>query len=350
MFSLASLYTYDAGRILLLLLPIWIVITGVTSRNFFAKHKYGLLKIMVAFIVVSAPMIHYAFRHWENFIGRSNFVFVGNQVKQEGNLAPLWTNLKTTALLFTHRAKGNDFFINEPLVDKPVSWLLPIGFAVFLYKILKEKKTAYLFILLWFIFSLLPGVLSLPNGNRTIGAIPTVYFFAAIGLVFLADFAFKFYPKRKVLLSQAIIILFLLFSAFQTYHEYLGPNRREIPGFYPETNVVANYIKTIWDNYDIYLTDNYPRETLTYLLYKKGHDPFDKNYSWLEDRYALPTVARDLNYKGKALFMFAIPENESVAQIILKENPGAERHYLWYINGEIRRKASMVILIPPSVL
>lgn len=357
-----SLYTYDAARILPFFFLFWLILLLLTERNFLKTHFTNLLLMNFSFLLVISPLIIYVIHHWANFTSRADFLFIGHQIDKVGNLIPLWNNLITSALLFNFRANGNDFFIYDPLIDKPLSWLLPIGFSLIFVKIFKDRDTNYLFILLWFLASLIPGILSVPNGNRGIGTVPTVYFFTALGLVFLTDSMSSVLKEGKKLFSHLLITAFLIITALSTYQNYLGPNRKEIPGFYPETFIVAQYIKTIWDKYDIYLTDNYPRETLTCLLYRDGN-PFKKNYAWLENRYTFLNISRNLAClgqqgtvlgtrqpeKGAAFFMFAIPENESLTQTFLKENPNAQKFYLWYDNNNIHRKASLVILVPPKL-
>lgn len=239
---------------------------------------------------------------------------------------------------------------------------MPIGFVLALVKIFKDKRENYGFILLWFLASLIPGILSVPNGNRGIGTVPTVYLLIALGLIFSASLMSRVLKKRRKLFSCLFITTFLLVTALSTYQNYLGPNRKEISGFYPGTFIVTQYIRTIWDKYDVYLTDNYPRETLTYLLYKDD-SPFKKNYTWLENRYAFLEINRNLAHlsqqgavlgakepkKGTAFFMFATPENESLAQTLLNTHPNAQKFYLWYNNSNTHRKASLVILVPAKL-
>lgn len=243
-----------------------------------------------------------------------------------------------------------------------------LGFLILLIMVVKKKSKEHLFVLLWFLFSLIPGMLSSPNGNRAIGAIPSVYFIAALGMVYLSDTFSLFYRQKKLELSFLIISIFLVLSSRLTYLEYFGPNRREVPGLYPETQVVTKYIKSIWDNYDVYLTDNYPRELLTYYLYKEATNPFTKNYTWLKDNTALLNVSREVplqevnvkliphedepelvrekrSDKGKAFIMFANNSNEQVADTIVEENPEASKSYLWYINANIQRKAALVVTV-----
>lgn len=342
--SIVSLYTYDAARAIPILFAIWIVIEFLTRKKFIKTYGKNLIFLFISCIVVSAPMLYYAFNNFENFKSRSDFLFIGHQIEIEGNITPLINNITTSLLLFNDKANGNDFFIFEPLVDFPVSLLIPIGLLITLLIIFTKKNKYYLFMVVWFLVCLLPGILSVPNGNRAIGTIPSVYFFAAVGIWIPAQYLIKKYKDFKSLILIGII-LFCLFSAFGSYRDYLGPQRRELAGFYPETLVTTNYIKTIIDTHDIYLTDNYPRELLTYYLYRGG-DAFVHNYTWVESNYML----LDANKKpgrGIAFFMFAIPENEAVANSLLKKFPKSHKFYLWYDNDNIHRQASLVVKVNP---
>ena len=316
----ATLYTYDAARVLPIFLIFWILYSGRTTLK-------GLGGFAAGFFVTIAPLAFYALGNWANFTSRGQFLFIGHEIERAGNLWPLLHNLRASALLFTHRANGNDFFIDQPLLDPWVRWFFPIGFFVVIWHAFGKGDRRYLFMLLWFFVSLVAGILSVPNGNRAIGAIPAVYFMISAGLVFISQ------QFRK--LAFAIIALVCVTSAFTSYRDYLSPYRHEPPGFYPETLIATNYIRTIWDEYDIYLTDNYPRETLTYLLYRGG-DPFVRTYTWYERNADFLSVA-PRGPKGVAFFMFATPTNERIATLLMDKFPQAEKFYL----GK-----SLVVLVP----
>lgn len=363
--STVSLYTYDAARVVPLFFIFWLIIELLTRRSFLKTYGKHLVFLFVSCFIFSLPMFIYAVNNFENFKSRSDFLFVGNEIEKVGNLSPLLNNINASVFLFNEKANGNDFFIFEPLVDKPVSWLLPFGFIITFYFSIFRKSKKHFFMLCWFIASLIPGILSTPNGNRAIGAIPSVYFFAAVGLLYPLQFISDRLPKYKLkYFTTGLILLFSVYTFFITYRDYLGPKRRELRGFYPETLVTTKYIKTIWDDYDIYLTDNYPRELLTYYLYRKGN-PFVKNYNWIENSTAFlnigtnQTLAGDNNYqnilgestsinkKGLAFFMFATPENELIAKQLMKKYPKSNKFLLWYYNDNIiKRPASLVVLIP----
>lgn len=367
--SISSLYTYDAGRVILFFFIFWIIFSLSSVKKFISTYKKQISFLLISFLITSLPMAFYALGNWQNFTSRSDFLFIGNQVQQTGNLSPLINNVINAFLTFNVAANGNDFFIFRPLVDAPISWLIPIGFIVCLWKIIFKKSLNYFFIMVWFLFSMIPGIFSAPNGNREIGTIPSVFFFAGLGIIFIVDlFDRIFHLGEKVKIMT--IFLFLLTSSLVTYNLYLSKNRLELPGFYPETLVTTNYIKTIWNDYDIYVTDNYPRELLTYYLYRNNQrDTFVRNYVWLDNSLAFlnvqPNIQNDIalteqntggdilgastqKKRGVAFFMFANDFNEQTAREILSRYSNARKFYLLYTDDNINRLASLVILVPPK--
>ncbi len=372
MLSIITFYTYDAGRIFPFLFFFWIFIEFISQKNFIKTYFIQLISLFLAFIVVSLPMIFYAINNWTNFIGRSDYLFVGHQIEKTGNLNPLFENIIKTLLLFNVSANGNDFFIYEPLLDDPAKILFLAGIVLLIFfSIIKGRKN-YFFILCWLIFSLIPGIISSPNGNRTIGAIPAVYFIIALATYSLANFLFYFFNKIKIKTnySTAIIIFVIcVYSISNTYQTYFGPSRRDIVGFYPNTLVTSTYIKTIWDKYDIYLTDNYPRELLTYFLYKNSSpNAFAANYVWLENSNnflaVVPSNYNNLAHntpsdsqvlgaytsldKGLAFFMFDNDVNQEVANQLLKMYPNGQKFYIYNKTRDIYNVSSLVVLIPPN--
>lgn len=347
--GVVSLYTYDGARAVPIFFLIWLFIESFTKKKFIKEYFKNILVLFISAFVISLPMIFYAFNNFENFKSRSDYLFVGHKIQQENSIIPLFESITKTALTFNVNANGNDFFISEPLVDFPLSILVPIGLLISLYFIVLKREKKYLFILIWLATASLPGILSEPNGNRLIGTIPSIYFLCAVGLFFPVTYfisKLKTDKNNKKIISTSVIITFFVYSMLITYNNYLGENRRDLAGFYPETKVTTDYIKTIWLNYDIYLTDNYPRELLTYYLYKPGTNSFNKNYTWLEYNHEFLEVEKNKN-KGIGFFMFNNPENEYIANQLLKKYPGSNRFYIWYQNDNIYRAAALVVLVKP---
>jgi 4-amino-4-deoxy-L-arabinose transferase-like glycosyltransferase len=340
-----SLYTYDAGRIIPLFVIGLFLLCMIRNRSIILTHGKQLLIACVIFLVTALPMVYFASTNWTEFTGRSSYVFVGNKIYDTGNIMPLWDNILRSAILFTHQGSGNDFFINTPLLDPPLLWLFPVGFAVALWHAVGRKNRRYQFVMVWFLVSLLPGILSLPNGNRGIGAMPAVYFFTAVGALSVASFLTRRAGKHTVLTKNLILVYVCVFSLITTYVIYFSPYRRDVPGFYPETKIVTDYIKTIRNSYDIAVTDNYPEELLLFYLYRSGN-PFEKTYTKVETAEKLLTMQPPVG-RGLALVLFATEANEKRADAYLKKYPGAKKQVLWYTDGPIRRPAGLIILLSP---
>jgi len=340
----ATLYTYDAARIvpcLIIFLLGYFFFTGHAS----SKHTDGLLIFISVCILTLYPLIFFAIDNWQSFIGRSDALFVGHTIQKTKSIAPLLENITTTALLFTHRANGNDFFINEPLLDQPAIWLFPIGLFMCFWEAIRRKKT-YQFMLLWFIAGLIPGVISMPNGNRVIGALPALYFFVALGTITVVK-AILHVLELKDIAARSILILLCVFTVFITYSTYIGPTRKEIPGFYPETIAITNHIKTIRSTYNIVITTEYPWETLSFLLYEMGN-PFEKNYQWVSP----DTFSFDQNLlkpeKGIAIYCKDTAKNYQTIKKLFDSYPTMTKHSIFYPAPMIEKDAGIVILIPPK--
>jgi hypothetical protein len=344
--GIVSFYTYDAARAVPILFAVWIFIEIISDRTYFKKYYKNLFVLFISAFLVSLPMLFYATTNYDNFKSRSDFLFIGHQIEKEGNYSPVINNLKNSIFLFNVSGNGDDYFIKEPLIDPPVSFLLPFGIIFSLIILIIKRDKGILFMFLWLTISLIPGILSIPNGNRAIGAIPPVFFFCAAGLYYPVRFLYqKIKNKFLKIFIFFLILIFCAISVYVTFDNYLGKDRRELRGFYPETKIVTDYIKTIWNSYDIYLIDNYPRELLTFYLYKEGQNAFVWNYNWLENSTDLLNISANQN-KGLAFFMFDNPSNELIANQLTAKYPNSKKFILWYENDNIRRPAALVILVP----
>lgn len=349
MLSIVSLYTYDAARVVPIFFAFWLLIEFLSKRSFLKTYWKFLIYLFVSCFIVSLPMIFYALTNWQNFTNRSNFLFVGHEIEKVGNFSPLINNVNTSLFLFNFKANGNDFFIFEPLVDKPLSWFLPIGFIITCFYSAVRRDKKFFFMLCWLLASLIPGILAVPNGNRAIGAIPSIYFLVTIGILYPLKWVSNFFGRYKLgIISTVFILMFCTYAMLLTYRDYLSPYRRELFGFYPETLIVTNYAKTIMNNYNIYITDRHPPELLTYYLYREGqNNAFSRNFTYLGNSQDFLNIDRT-SEKGLAFFMFVNPQNEFVADQLRSIHNNAEKAYLWYRDDNINRPASLVILVPPK--
>jgi hypothetical protein len=239
-----TLYTYDAARIIPLTIMATLIVKLITSPSFRLRHHHGIPLFFISFILIASPICLYAASNWETFVGRTSYLLVTTEVIKTHSITPLINNLTTSVGLFTQRANGNDFFVDEPLLDPPVLWLFSLGFFLTLWEFWKHKKMSFGLMLSWFFVSLIPAILSSPNGNRAIGALPAVYFFAAYATDRIAGVIQKFATPYGRTLATTFLIYVMGFTAIGTYISYMGPTRKQPRGFYPETWITSSYLKT----------------------------------------------------------------------------------------------------------
>jgi hypothetical protein len=158
-------------------------------------------------------------------------------------------------------------------------------------------------------------------------------------------------------MPEAAVALILIFGLVSAFTQYLGPNRTELWGFYPETTVVARYIRQIDARYDAYLTDNYVRDALTYITYQPADPmvglessgyPLQPHYTWQDSNQQF-LADRPRPNRGIAFHVCRSAREHSRAQQLRARYHNAVAFTLMYHDDNIDRPASLVLLVPPGV-
>jgi len=274
-----TLNTYNGSRTLPLLFPLFAIAYLIKHRQVLAlvrRYWLGVLAMLVTFGIFVAPLAWYAVHNWSTFQGRAEALYAGPK--------QIWQSLRSALLLFNYRGNGDDFFIDTPLLELPAAVLFVFGV---LWCVLHWRDERAVFLLLGLLLSILPGMVTKPNGNRCIGAMPFAYFFAALGLLYFVR-SMRRLGGVGPPLAMALLLLGLSAQAGATYKEYLSHDRRAIWGYYPETTVLGRYMRTLAGKYAMWVGGaNFPRDSLTFLTYPGQGDPFQRQYTWLDDITAL---------------------------------------------------------------
>ena len=280
-----SLYTYEAARMLPIMALAYLAYEAIREPEFLRTRRVHLVLFGLTALVAFAPMGWFALHNWHAFTGRTGYLWVGAQIEEAGSIEPLLTNVRLALGLFQYRANGNDYFVDEPLLDIPVAVLFPLGLV---YSITKFRQPGHFLMLLMLALILSVGIASGPNGNRILGATIPTTLFAAVVLVEAWRWLSAAYPRFKDAFTVALVGV-LLYAGYVTYDSYLGPNRRELPGSYLEATTVGHYMRRIAPSYDIHaLAGNWPEYTLTYLSYQGVGDPFVPRYHYYTDASEFP--------------------------------------------------------------
>jgi hypothetical protein len=262
-----ALNTYNAARAFPLLFVLWFAAAALQSpapRRFLRPYADGLSMMVGVFAVVVAPLGAYALSNWHIFERRFTFLHAN---------ASLLANLRDTALLFNVRGNGNDFFVTEPGLEYPTAIVFVIGL---LWAVRRWRDRRVQFVLIGLAVSLLPGLLTVPNLNRGVGAMIFVYALAGLGLTFCVEQIERSRPRHGLITGTVVAVGILGAAAVASYRQYLGPHRRLVWGFYPETTVLGQYVRNLVPRYVVWIAGgNFPVPTLTYLSYPGSGDPME---------------------------------------------------------------------------
>ena len=336
--SAGAIYTYDAGRMVPLMVAALLVLATISTPQRWRHHLLGALVALITFLIVGAPMLYYAAVHPQQFLGRaSNLAGSSN----EGVLG----NVRAALLMFNYRGNGNDFFVNEPLLEPLLAVLFGLGFLVTLTR---WRGGVERFLLGAFALALLPGVIAVPNGNRCITALPLAILFAATGLAALIDLCATLLPGAAARWAMALMALAAVgIGGVETYREFLGPTPRRIIGFNPEATAAGEYLRGFGERYSRYvIAEDWPEYTLAYLSYNGGGTPMENHYILgrrLEDieaqinRYGRKGLvfATDLKPAGRAAF-------ERLSRLF------AEHRSEEITNARFGQPAGMALIVEPQ--
>lgn len=276
-----GLNTYEGGRIVPVIVGLFVLYKLATERGFLRRNYQGLAVLALAFAMGMIPLGIYIVKHPTEFVARSQQVMVAGRIREVGNLSPLWDNVKAALLLFNYRGNGNDFFINEPLMDSPMSVFFVLGV---IYSLVNWRKPAHFLLLSWTVLTLMLGVLAVPNGNRCIGAIPPAYMFAGLFLSVcweqLTAIARVALGERRQWLLVALAVPVLVVIAQGTYRDYIGPSRRPMHGFFEDGLAAGKLTKSYLDDYHIFLGDRYyVARIVRFITYRSGESPSQRPYN-----------------------------------------------------------------------
>jgi hypothetical protein len=335
-----SLNTYNSARINPFIIVAYLTYEAFRTPNFFRIYTKKLLIFAIAAAIILAPLGWYAINNWDAFNARSNALWIGTKIQETGSIQPLLKNIQDAVFMFNYRGNGDDFIRDEPLLDVPLSVFFVFGLII---AITRWKKPHYFLLFLVLISYLIIGIVSKPNGNRCFGAIIPAIAFSGLFLTELWTWFSEVFDKHKRVITGCLVLVLLLIT-YWTYQEYLGPNHREIWGFYPETTQVGLYMKRIAPDYEIHAAaGNWPRDALTYLSYQGSGDPFKWAYTYTKNAsefLSLPPSTK----KSTAFIVEAISQNQPVFEALTQRFEITRNDTIYYN----KKLVANVLLVPPN--
>ena len=286
-----TLYTYNGGRAILAFVPLFWIFRLIQTR-FARPARIDALLSLLLFFAVCAPMLNYAVHHPQEWNGRA-----ASLMTQGAGLSEKWANLKAALGYYDFSARGDDFFTDFPVLEGPMLllWALGIGFALI-------RLRNYWPELLLFALFLLPSVVTKPGFHRAIGTLPLIYLLASYFLIALFNWARKYWKspasQRAVAACLVAIVVWQIGAGWKKLYLDKQPF---MWGFYPETTIVALYMRAHPDQQFALYATNWPVDALKFL---STNDTKNVGANFIGHNYqtyitpsgdGLPEIERDLS-------------------------------------------------------
>jgi hypothetical protein len=192
-----GLYGSDAFRFSPLLVLTFLVLWYFLERRRVRLFPYlrHILLMFVLALIVALPLVRYAIEqptaYWFHTLTRLG---AGGQPSAGIPVITFAGNLFKAVLMFNWAGDGS-WLVNvpgDPALDPIIGSLFLLGLAFALYRLLRLREKAYLFVLVGLLMTLVPSALSLadpaenPSSILASGAIPFAFILAAVPVVWAA--------------------------------------------------------------------------------------------------------------------------------------------------------------------
>lgn len=283
-----GLNTYDSFRFVPIAIGLFLLLQ-FPGKRFLSNNWRGILILVIFSAIFFGPLGILAVTHWPEFAARASATSVVEKVQKAQSLQPLWDNIATTFLAPIYHAQG-DFFDNQKPLFSPLESLLFLGGLSFLLANFRAKWAG--FTLLAYLVTLIPAIVTFPNSQRLITAIPLTYVMGGLFLYALLQQFRKARLEWRWAPALPVYVLAALFCIAWSYTIYLGPSRRVTFGYEPERMMVAQYAKSIASTNEIIIDDRYNQGQVDFVNYIPGSDPYTHRFETFDIKRDLPIRRR----------------------------------------------------------
>ena len=273
-------YTYIGYRVFPLIL-----LSFVLQKNVFEKlknHKKTIAAGCVAGLIIVAPVAKFYLEHRASMTDRMKRTLVWNQrgPEYEGINPALLVlrSTKDTLGMFTY--KGDSIIRHNVEIEPMLSPFESSFFILGLILVLLNLRRRYaLFLLLFLLFALLPGVLSVgaPNTPRVLAALPPAMLLVSFGILS----AIQFLKTTPAYIRTGIVTLVLAGNLYTGANDALIRQPEILDGLDSKTSAlwgmdrdqanIAKLINNLGTKCDVYLSPQYfYHSTIQYLTYGKS--------------------------------------------------------------------------------
>jgi len=264
-FLALGFYTYISFRIVPFLIIALVICLEIIFRRtshpkgFIIPHRKQIFTAIIAFLITIAPLAFYFYQHPSSFFGRANDVSILNPNLAHGSFYYLLRNIGLTAIMFNVQGDANwrHNLSGAPIFD-PVTGVLFLAGLIIAVTIffkaalrvlkhkdagLRETLAGYLLIFGWFFSLLIPMIATeeaIPHFLRSIGIIPVVFIFPALGLrAFFLRIRYRPVALGFLLL---LLIVFVVNYNLWLYFQVTKNSYGYYTSYYGDLTLVSNYI------------------------------------------------------------------------------------------------------------
>jgi len=313
-----TMYTYLASRfvplIILALFGYQLLCRQVTKQQWL-----GLLLHFVIWAALFAPLAGYFWQNRDSFTRRSGQVTT-IPYALNGNFEPVLGNTLRTLGMFTFSGDttGRYNLNKRPLFDWANGLLFYGGLALIIWRVARRPGRAgpQILLLSATFFMLLPDFITddSPHFLRTIGALPFVYIFWAVGLNKILYFLPRLLSAARrsswqPLLALLFLLLLISLTTLHTAYDYFGrwaqsANARYIYG--ADIAAVADYMKSNYSDELTVISAEYYRDLDPFrqTLHFGGSPPF---VIWFDGRQTLAFPPAQTNLSPRYIFLASAP-------------------------------------------
>ncbi|MEI7640417.1 MAG: glycosyltransferase family 39 protein [bacterium] len=264
---------YASGKLVTFGLMIFLMYKIFSEKLFLRKFILGIMAFSVGFWIFASPIFQLWFTGRELIIGRSADVSVFSKDPNAPKNAALgiYENAKKVFLMFNDQGDSRQRNTGMQPYDKTIDFWSGLFFMLgLLYSLYYWRDNRFLVFILMFLSISAASIFSIeaPSGFRVFGAIPIVFFYAAIPIYIITSFILSKMNKK----SAAIVIILVL-------GPILGATVKENYNFYFNRWVGGvDELATRAGEF----AGHYGKDYVTVLLgggYYTGHPPY-KIFTW----------------------------------------------------------------------
>ncbi len=258
------LYFYQGGRLMALVVPAYLVCLAIVDRRRVVANLHNLAVLLASYVIVGAPMIHWAMTHPQEFMARANQVGIiqNGWLAQESlrtgqsELALLWAQFYKAMLAFIYYPATAFYDSSLPMFDFVTSIPLVLGLA---YSLARTLDRRFLLLNVWFFmavgFGQVAVVLPEIGVYRILVMMPAAALMATVALDRWAKYVTELLTVRR---RAASVILGLVVAAVAVVNVNYYFREFAFSGTYGDhatrlASIMGTYLGTLDRDYTAYL-------------------------------------------------------------------------------------------------